>query len=92
MGHPSRVGRDSRLERAWRLWLLGGGVPWTISIGAAGPDGAVGNYTALLSSADVADPTNAEIWIDVARDGSVTWGEGKPEWVAEDAPSCGPGG
>ena len=67
-------------------------VPWTITIGAAGRDGAVGNYTQLLSSAEVADPANAEIWIDVADDGSVTWGEGRPDWAPEGAPTCGPGG
>jgi hypothetical protein len=67
-------------------------VPWAVTIGAAGRDGAVGNYAGLLSSADVADPTNAEIWIDVAEDGSVRWGEGKPDWAPEDAPSCLPGG
>ena len=64
-------------------------VPWTVTIGGAAPDGAVGNYAALLSSADVADPSDAEIWIDVARDGGVTWGEGRPAWATEDAPKCG---
>lgn len=53
------------------------------------PDGAGSDYTDLLSSADVADPTDAEICIDVAPDGGVTWGEGKPAWAAEDAPKCG---
>src|SRR5687767_2018570 len=64
-------------------------VPWTVTIGGAAPDGAVGKYAGLLSSADLADPANAEIWIDVARDGGVTWGEGRPAWAAEDAGRCG---
>ena len=61
-------------SRGWSL--LGGSgcmavsVPWTISIGAAGQNGAVGDYTQLLSSADVPDPSDAEIWIDVAEDGT----------------------
>lgn len=67
-------------------------LPWTISIGASDRNGAVGEYTQLLSSTDVTDPANAEIWIDVAEDGSVTWGEGMPEWAPEAAPTCGPGG
>src|SRR5688500_6982489 len=61
-------------------------VPWIVSVGGAGRDGAVGEYAGLLSSAEVADPTDAEIWIDVAPDGGVTWGEGRPAWAAEDAP------
>ena len=56
------------------------GVPWTISTGAADRDGQVGEYDHLLSSADVADPTDAEIWIDVAADGSLSWGQGRPAW------------
>jgi hypothetical protein len=67
-------------------------VPWTVSIGAAGRNGAVGKYTQLLSSADVADAADAEIWIDVAKDGRVTWGQGMPEWATEAAPKCGPRG
>ena len=62
--------------------------PWTISIGAAGPDGAVGEYTELLSSADVDDPRSAVIWIDVAKDGRATWGEGRPDW-ADSGLTCG---
>jgi hypothetical protein len=53
-------------------------VPLTVSIGAADKNGAVGEYTQLVSSADVANPADAEIWIDVAQDGTVTWGEGCP--------------
>ena len=64
-------------------------VPWTISIGAAGRDGAVGDYHLLLSSADVADPTDAEIWIDVAEDGSLSWGEGRPAWDVMGRHECG---
>jgi hypothetical protein len=64
-------------------------VPWTVTVGGADRDGAVGDYAGLLSSAEVADPTDAEIWIDVARDGGVTWGEGRPAWATEDAPKCG---
>ncbi len=80
-------------DRAWTL-LDGQGcvavsVPWTVSIGAAGRNGAVGEYTQLLSWADVADAADAEIWIDVAKDEKVTWGEGRPEWAPEAAPKCG---
>ena len=64
-------------------------VPWTISIGAADPDGAVGEYTDLLSSDDVDDPRTAVIWIDVANDGHATWGEGRPDW-ADRGLTCGP--
>jgi hypothetical protein len=84
----------SATGRGWSM--LGGSgctalsVPWTVSIGAAGQNGAVGEYTQLVSSAGVANPANAEIWIDVAKDGSVTWGEGMPEWAPEAAPKCGP--
>jgi hypothetical protein len=69
---------------------MGVSVPWTISIGPAISDGMgqVSDYDQLLSSADVADPTDAEIWIDVAQDGSVSWGQGKPAWIEEDPPSC----
>ena len=65
------------------------GLPWTISIGPAGADGAVGEQRPLLSSADVDNPHDAVIWIDVAEDGSVTWGEGMPDWTDEAAPTCG---
>ena len=65
------------------------GVPWTVSIGPADEDGRAGNYKVVVSSANVAEPTNAEIWIDVAADGSVTWGEGRPAWAREEAPICG---
>jgi hypothetical protein len=64
--------------------------PWTLSFGPADIDGPLGEYSILLTSAQVADPTNAVIWIDVARDGSVTWGEGKPEWAVDAGPiHCG---
>ena len=79
-----RVG--SGVGQAWTRLETGGrgcsavSLPWTISIGPVGPDGAVGVYNAVLSSADVADPLNSEVWVDVAEDGSVTWGEGPPAW------------
>lgn len=63
------------------------GVPWTITIGTAAPEGPVGEYAGLLTSGDLADPTNAEIWIDVSRDGNVSWGEGRPDWAPDNAPS-----
>jgi hypothetical protein len=66
------------------------GAPWSISVGPADEDGAVGQQVHLLSSADVDDPLNAEIWIDVAKDGRVTWGQGTPEWAIGPVPSCGP--
>ena len=59
------------------------GIPWTVLIGAEGPDSAVGEYLPLLSSADVSDPMDAQIWIDVAEDGTVTWDEGRPDWAME---------
>ena len=94
--HPLGVQLDSTRDSGWSLLIdshgcSAVGLPWTLSIGAAGPAGAVGHYTPLVSSAEVADPTDAEIWIDVAGDGSVTWGEGIPDWAPEDArSSCGP--
>jgi hypothetical protein len=66
------------------------GVPWVISVGAAGRDGQEGDYDQLLSSADVADPTDAEIWIDVAEDGTVSWGQGRPAWDEIGPLDCGP--
>jgi hypothetical protein len=62
-----------------------------MSVGAAGRDGALGEYHRLLSSADVADPTDAVIWIDVAEDGSVSWGQGRPAWDREEPLVCGSG-
>ena len=50
----------------------------------------MGDYDQLLSSADVADPTDAEIWIDVADDGSVSWGQGRPAWDEIGPLECGP--
>jgi hypothetical protein len=64
-------------------------LPWTISIGAAGRDGQVGDYHQLLASANVADPNQAQIWIDVAEDGSVSWGEGRPAWDEVGPLGCG---
>ena len=83
---------DSATSGGWSV--LGGygcqtlGVPWTISIGASGPDGAEGQYTPLLTSGDLADPIDAQIWIEADEDGTVTWGEGIPDWAPADAPSC----
>jgi hypothetical protein len=65
-------------------------LPWTISVGAADRDGQVGDYHQLLSSGDVADPSDAEIWMDVAEDGSVTWGQGRPAWDEIGPLHCGP--
>ena len=66
-------------------------VPWSISIGAAGRDGQVGDYDQLLSSGNVGDPNDAEVWIDVAEDGRVRWGEGRPAWDEVGPIDCGPG-
>ena len=86
---------DSSAGGGWsRIEASGGcadvGLPWTISVGAAGRDGQVGDYQQLLSSADVSDPTDAEIWIDVAEDGSVNWGQGRPAWDQIGPLDCGP--
>jgi hypothetical protein len=86
---------DSTAGQGWSLidegrGCFGVGVPWTISFGPAGGDGPVGESSILLTSSDVADPTNAEIWIDIDEDGSVTWGEGKPDWAIDgEALHCG---
>jgi hypothetical protein len=66
----------------------GVGEPWTIRIGPYEPDRPVAELMPLLSSADVDNPLDAEIWIDVADDGSVTWGEGMPDWAEGPAPQC----
>ena len=60
------------VSAAGQGWLGGWGcsavsVPWTVSIGAAGRNGAVGEYIQLVSSADVTNPADAEIWIDWQR-------------------------
>ena len=86
---------DSSAGGGWsRIEASGGcsdvGLPWTISVGAADRDGQVGDYQQLLSSADVADPIDAEIWIDVAEDGSVSWGQGRPAWDQIGPLACGP--
>ena len=82
--------------RTGETWTRVGGTgchgvaaPWTMSIGPAGPDGAEGNYAQLLSSEDVEDPLNVEIWIDAAEDGTVSWGLGMPDWADGPAPECG---
>ena len=86
---------DSALGHRWSRIDTGGSgcsavsLPWTISIGAAGRDGQVGDYLPLLSSANVADPRDAEIWIDIAEDGSVSWGEGRPAWDELGPQDCG---
>lgn len=65
------------------------GVPWTVSLGAARPDGAFGEWRPLLSSEEVSDPMDAVIWIDVAEDGTATWGEGMPDWALWEVTKCG---
>lgn len=86
---------DSALASSWSRLATGFSgctavsSSWTISIGAAGVDGEVGEYHRLLSAGDVAEPLSAEIWIDVADDGSVTWGEGRPVWDRSGPQDCG---
>ena len=69
-------------------WCLGVYEPWTIQVGSGSPDGPEGELTPLLSSADVANSLDAEISIDVAPDGSVSWREGRPDWAGGSAPHC----
>lgn len=61
---------------------------WAVSIGGSGPRGGpVGDYATLFTATDVGpDP---EVWIDIAPDGRVSWGEGQPEWAVAHAPTCG---
>ena len=85
-------------------WLLGGqqawsridestgcyGVQpgWQLSVGPAGPNGATGPYTFLFGDGELGP--SPEVWIDVAPDGAVSWGQGQPAWAIDAAPdNCG---
>ena len=62
---------------------------WQLSIGRAGPDGPIGTYTHLFGDGNLGP--EPEVWIDIAPDGTVSWGEGQPAWASEPAPdTCGP--
>ena len=65
---------------------------WQLSIGPAGQEGrATGTYTTIFGDDDLGpEPV---VWIDIAPDGTVSWGEGQPAWADQAAPdTCGPAG
>jgi hypothetical protein len=63
--------------------------PWTISIGPAGPKGAIGPYTEIVSSADFGEARSVELWIQVSERGGITTGSGRPSWSPVAADHCG---
>jgi hypothetical protein len=63
-------------------------MPWDVSVAAAGRTGGpppVGPYTTVITSAQVANPRDAVIWMDVTPDGHVLVGQGKPAWAEFEA-------
>jgi hypothetical protein len=44
-------------------------VPWTLSVGAAGRDGAEGEYRTILTSTDLAGAGNSALRIDLFANG-----------------------
>jgi hypothetical protein len=48
--------------------------PWTISIGPAGPKGATGPYTEIVTSANFGEARSVELWIQVSERGGIPTG------------------